>query len=120
VGLGREQPGWGHVVDRIDGMQMTGKCPHHQKAVAPPVRAGVDGQAGPGKGVLGGDCVGPVGLRIADEVGKEQAGAAQLEAEGPSDGEVVVELGAQGEAAHDAAPGQGNAKVRSRSRSTLA
>ena len=62
--------------------------------------------------------VGPVRLQVADEVGEQQPGAGQLEADRPADGEVVVELGAQ--VAHDAAPGQGRASVRNRSRSTLA
>jgi hypothetical protein len=39
-------------------------------------------------------------------------------ANSPTDGEIAVELRVK--VAHDAAPGQGRAKVRSRSRSTLA
>ena len=36
-----QQPGRGHLVGRVDGMQVTGEGPHHRQPLPPPVRGAV-------------------------------------------------------------------------------
>ena len=114
----RQQPGRRHLVTRVNRVQVASEGTHDREPLSPPAAPAVRGQGRPGDGVLRRDGVGADCVQVANEVGEEQLGACQLEAQRPADAEIAVELGVK--VAHDAAPGQGKARLRSRSLSTLA
>ena len=77
------------------------------------------GKGYPCQGVVGGDGVDAALFEVADELAEEPAGIVQLESERAAKGEVVLQRSAKRWPGHRAASGQGRARLRSLSTSSL-
>ena len=86
---GRQQPGWRHLMDGVEGVEITSEGPHHREPISPPLGTAVRRQARPREGVVGCDDLRADGVEVAEVVGEEQLGAGELEAHRPADDEVA-------------------------------
>jgi len=114
-----EQPGRRHLGGRVESLQVAGEAPHCAQPVAQVGRVSVvSRQRGPGQRQLGGDGGRAGCLQVGDEVLQQPGVALEPGTQRAAHRDVVA--GRLAQLDHRAPPGQGRARRRSATRSTLA
>jgi hypothetical protein len=68
-------------VGRINGVEVTCEPAHHSESLCPPSCIGARWQRGPVECQLGRDDVGTAMFGVGDEIGEQEAGSGEFEAE---------------------------------------
>jgi hypothetical protein len=93
-----------HFAGKVEALQVTGKAPHSLQSLTPLDRV-VDWRPGPGQRQLGGDRRRTFLLEMIDEFGEQVACVLELEAQRPTDRQIVIERFTQ--PGHTSPPGHG-------------